>query len=141
MTNEPRDHVIRAQLPWRTDELTECGRELNDVASYITRDQLIARVKEHGQQRTAFTVCMTCWSTASSHRYDWNSDPIATIAREASRCGGSYGHASPSPERAHLVAELRAITALIDAHRDEFDGYITGLAATVSLSTAKRSRR
>lgn len=139
--SEQRDHVVRAQLPWRTDQLTECGRELNDVASFITRDQLIGRVKEHGQQRTAFTVCMTCWTTASSHRYNWNSDPIATIAREASRCGGSYGHASPSPERSQLVAELRAIAALIDAHRDEFDGYITGLAETTSLTAARKARR
>ncbi|MDO3312384.1 Uncharacterised protein [Mycobacteroides abscessus subsp. abscessus] len=137
---EQRDHVTRAQLPWRADELTECGRQLNDVATYITRDQLIARVKEHGQQRTAFTVCMTCWNTASSHRYNWNSDPIATIAREAGRCGGSYGHASPSPERSQLVAELRAIAALIEAHRDEFDGYINDLAETANLA-ARRNRK
>lgn len=33
---EQRDHVTRAQLPWRTDELTECGRQLNDVATDLT---------------------------------------------------------------------------------------------------------
>jgi hypothetical protein len=112
MVGEKRDHVIRAVLPWRSVQLTECGRELADVASAITRDQFIARVKEYGKQRTAFTVCMTCWNTASTHRYErWDTDPIGVIGREAERCGIYRVYVSQSPERDQLIAELRAIEA------------------------------
>lgn len=141
MASEPRDHVIRAVLPWRSGELTECGRELADVASAITIEQLIGRVKEHGKQRTAFTVCMTCWNTASSHRHDtWEVDPIGVIGREAERCGMFRVYVSQTPERDQLTAELRAIEALIVAHRDEFDQYIAGLAESVDLDAARRAR-
>lgn len=142
MGTQPLDHVIRAALPWRTGELTECGRELADVASAITNEQLLARIKEHGKQRTAFTVCITCWNTASSNRHDtWEVDPIGVIGREADRCGMYRIYVSQSPERDQLTAELRAIEALIAAHRDEFDQYIAGLAESVDLDAARRARK
>lgn len=139
---ERRDHVIRATLPWRGEQLTECGRALDDVASFITRDQLIARLKTHGQTRTSFTICITCWTTASDRRNEsWESEPIAVIGREAQRCGMGRLYASPSPERTRLTNELHAIAALIAAHRDEFDEFIAGLAQTTSLDAARRERR
>lgn len=139
---DPLDHVIRASLPWRSGHLTECGRDLNDVGSAITQQQLQVRVKEHGAQRTAFTVCMTCWSTASAHRETWESDPIAVLYRETQRTGGALvSPRSDRPERVRLTAELRAIAALIEAHRDEFDQYIAGLAETASLDAVRNARR
>ncbi|SIH23813.1 Uncharacterised protein [Mycobacteroides abscessus subsp. abscessus] len=142
MGKQPLDHVIRAVLPWRTGELTECGRELADVAAAITIEQLIARIKEHGKQRTAFTVCITCWTTAHSHRHDtWELDPIGVMGREAERCGMYRVHVSQTPERDQLTAELRAIEALIAAHRDEFDQYIAGLGESIDLDAARRARK
>lgn len=110
----PLDHVIRAPLPWRSEYLTECGRELSDVAAAITADQLAARIAEHGKQRTAFTVCITCWSTASSHRETWETDPIAVLHRETQRAGATLVNPrTDRPGRVTLTAELRAIAALI----------------------------
>lgn len=139
---DPIDHVVRSSLPWRSESLTECGRGLNDVGSAITQQQLHERVKEYGAQRTAFTVCMTCWTTASAHRETWESDPVALLYRETQRAGGALvSPRSDRPERVLLTAELRAIAALIEAHRDEFDQYIVGLAETASLDAVRNARR
>ena len=139
---ERRDHVIRATLPWRSEQLTECGRALADVASFISRDDLIARVKADGKTRTAFTVCITCWSTASDRRTEkWETEPIAVIGREAERCGMGRTYASPTPDRERLTHELHAIAALVAAHRDEFDDYIAGLANTTNLDAVRRDRQ
>lgn len=39
------------------------------------------------------------------------------------------------------TTELRAIAALVAAHRDEFDEFIAGLANTTSLDAVRRDRR
>lgn len=129
MADERRDHVIRAMLPWRTEQFTECGRPVADVASVITVDQLKWRVKDYGQQRTAFTICMTCWS-ASGHQPDrFDDDPAAVLIREYQRQG----------TRA-VANEVRAVAALISAHRDEFDALLTGLDGAADFA-ARRARR
>lgn len=72
---ERRDHVARDVVPWRPyARYTECGRLAVDVASVITPDDLHERIRIHGQQRTAFTVCMTCWTTAR-HTSRWAHKP------------------------------------------------------------------
>ncbi|WP_255785876.1 hypothetical protein [Mycobacteroides abscessus] len=140
--NERRDHVARATFPWRTEHLTECGRELSDVAAFISRDQLLDRIKEHGQQRTAFTICMTCWSTAASHKENWETNPVAVMYRETQRAGAALAAPRPdAPERVALTAELRAIAALIHAHPDEFTDFITGLAQAHDIDDARRKRK
>jgi len=120
--DEPRDHVIREPLPWRDEHLTECGRPLVDVASAITCDQLRWRLKEHGQQRTAFTVCMTCYHHLHG---GWDVDPVGVIQHEGHRTGQpARGFASPvgaPPRDRQLIHELHAIAKLVEAHRDEFD--------------------
>lgn len=125
-----RDHILRAGLPWRDYELTECGREVADVATTITRDQFFERIKRLGKQRTAFTVCMTCASTAPNY-LPWNEDPVSCLRREVQLWRGN--------ER--MTGELRAIAALIAAHPDEFAGYLSGLAETVSLADRRRKQR
>ncbi|WP_280381367.1 hypothetical protein [Nocardia wallacei] len=82
----PRDHVLRTPLPWRNDRMTECGRPTDDVASFIDTTELAARVKRFGQQRTAFTVCMTCLGRV---RYadTWEKHPIGVMYRELQRVG------------------------------------------------------
>lgn len=135
------DHVLRVRLPWRDDDLTECGRPALDVASYITADDLRARIKQIGQQRSAFTVCMTCAGRVNSAD-TWEKHPIGVLHRELVRAGiypptPGYG---VEPEAARMVAELRAIAALIGAHRAEFDGYLSGLDEVADISGARRRR-
>ncbi len=54
---EPVDHILRPKLPWRLDDcaLTECGYEASEVKT-ITREELQARWKDYGEQRTALQV-------------------------------------------------------------------------------------
>ena len=50
---EPVDHILRPQLPWRTDGgITECGYNAEKVST-LTRAAYFDRLKNLGQQRTA----------------------------------------------------------------------------------------
>jgi hypothetical protein len=124
------DHVLRPALPWRPAELTECGRPANDFP-VIDRNELADRVTRLGQQRTAFTVCMTCYA-ASGWAKQWETAPEAVLQREISRV-------TARPDL--LRRELWAITALIAAHRSEFEDFVNGLADTPSLDAHRRNRR
>lgn len=130
MSDEPRAHVLRPPLPWRPADRTECGKPTADYALIWTRDELLDHVKRHGKQRTAFLVCMTCMSTAGQWK-DWAESPIDVVAREF------YG--GRRDERWN--DELRAIAALIEAHREEFGGYMQGLTEVVSLADVRQARR
>lgn len=125
----PREHVRRPDLPWRTSTMTECGRPTNDVGVVIDRDALIAKIKRDGVQRAAYTTCMTCMETARRWPL-WSEDPVRALSREF-----YGGRADP-----RFVGELRALAALVEEHRDEFDGYVEGLAETVSLDQVRRAR-
>lgn len=149
MTDEPRDHVIREALPWRDEQLTECGRPIVDVASAITVEQLRKRVKQYGQQRTAFTVCMTCYN----HLHEsWETNPAAVIRMEAHRSGqplrsdrlhSAYAPITSTPIDHQLVHELHAAAKLIAAHRDEFDQHVAEAKAGEEwrLRLARRKAR
>jgi hypothetical protein len=148
----PVDHIARPPLPWRAEpDLTECGKPIAELnGRVVTRAEIEKRIRDIGKQRAAFTTCMTCATT--SGRY--HNDLLAPLAREI----GTVQHAYP-PRTTHfagrtsveepderwnrkkrLLAELDAITALIAAHRAEFDGYLAGLAETVSLTDRRRRR-
>lgn len=140
---ERRDHVARDVVPWRPyARYTECGRLAVEVASVITPDDLHERIRVHGQQRTAFTVCMTCWTTAR-HTSRWRTNPAAVLVRELTRVRGYSGHdAAPTdPEAVRANNELRAIAALVEAHRADFDGYLDGVEGAVDLTRRRRQRR
>jgi hypothetical protein len=142
------DHITRAVLPWRTvAELTECGKPAADLAGrLVTRAEAATRIKAVGQKRAAFSLCMTCVSTSDRHRnlYGHTEDPVGVVARAT----GAVRHAAPPwngreetkdwRERERLVTELEAIAALIEAHREEFDGYLSGREQTVSLADRRR---
>lgn len=126
----PIDHVLRALPPWDDQTFTtECGRD--DVAGkLLTRDQFVAKIAEQGQQRSAMTTCMTCWNTASKYR-PWNVSPTETMARWLGPGWRSDEH----------DVELRAIAALIEAHRDEYDGYIHGVDQAEDLGARRRRKQ
>lgn len=139
------DHILRYPLPWRTDEaLTECGKAPTAVKQVVTHTELRRRIKDWGQQRTAMTVCMTCAARAPYSR-SWERDPVNVIERETSRvrhqATREHLNGEPGSERARFTDELRAIAALVDAHRDEFDAYLTGLDDTVNLAARRAAKR
>jgi len=131
------DHVQRGPLPWRGAELTECGLP---VANHpvITRGSYLARIREWGQQRTRFTVCRTCATTAANCK-PWEEDPVGVIRRESERCG--WFPRDGDEGRDLFARELRALAALAAAHPEEFAGYVQGLAETVSLDAVRRTHR
>lgn len=131
------DHVARPQLPWRTIELTECGLPV-EPHPVITRDSYLARLRQWGQSRTRFTVCRTCAVTAANYK-TWDEDPVNALQREAHRHGffAQLGDGG----RDLFGRELRALAALYEAHREEFDDYVTGLDETVSLDAARQNKR
>lgn len=143
----PLDHISRHPLPWRSAHLTECGRDL----SLITREQVKKRIADVGQKSAAYSTCMTCATT--SDRYP--QDLINAVYREAGavqRHMSIYGPAQIAlmdhrhrdayvkdrDRRGLLAAELEAIQALVEAHREEFDGYLSGLNDTVKLDERRR---
>jgi hypothetical protein len=159
----PVDHISRSALPWRAAELTECGKSVAELGGrVVSRDEIRTRIQRIGQKRAAFSTCMTCAETSDRWSRFGRDDAVLAVSREAR----AVEHASaPIPglddgddvgaarrrsardlwrRRQLLSAELEALGALVEAHREEFDGYIAGLGETVSLSdrrTAQRFRR
>ncbi len=129
------DHIARPSLPWRAESRTECGREAGDVASLISRDAAVRKVKDQGQQRAAMSTCMTCWSTADRYA-DWATSPGDVMAREVP-LGYRWRRSQGEPL---IDRELRAVAALVAAHRDEFDGYLAGLESAPTLTAARQRR-
>ena len=135
------DHIVREALPWHRPEqaLTECGRSATSLPT-ITAAEWEQRRAKLGQRRTSYSVCSTCestagrWSFGGHHAGTWASDPVGILARWVDRI--RFGR-----ERDRTEAELRAIAALVEAHRDEFDGYLAGLDETVDLTARRTARR
>lgn len=130
---EPVDHVLRSGPPWRVDELTECGQPAAGKA-VIDRAAFIARWKDYGKTRTAMLTCITCIETAGRWP-TWDEDPARAAGREYV---GKYGHLN---SRDQWRNELRAITALVEAHPEEFEQLLADLGNTTRLSDVRRTRR
>lgn len=116
---EPVDHVLRPQLPWRSDAgITECGYDATKVKT-LTREEYFARFKELGQQRCALLTCMTCSDTA--RRWGtWADDPRRSVEREI-----QWETAWRREDRGQrLRDELVVIADLIETHRQEFDAIL-----------------
>ncbi len=130
----PVDHIRRTDLPWRTNDLTECGRSVDDCRTVITRATAVARWKDLGAQRASFTLCMTCKDTASRWP-TWDDNPTGAMARECA--GFRFG----SGERPAMDNELRAVAILIAAHREEFAELLAGVENTTDLAAARAKRQ
>jgi hypothetical protein len=153
MTKSPLDHVQRPELPWRTPEqaMTECGLPANSYPT-ITRSELAKRWKDFGQQRTAMTVCMTCFDTAKRWR-TWQQDPLDGIQRALRQEPSPYrfgvaaggfrtGDEQPVPSsKSPLRAELRALAILAERHSDEFHALVRGLMTVGDLAKKRREKR
>lgn len=119
---EPVDHILRPALPWRAGDgaITECGYDASKV-KVLTRPEYVARFKELGRQRCAMLTCMTCADTAARWG-TWDDDPRTALEREVAWEGAGRRWHEDRGQR--LKDELVAIAALIEAHREEFDGLV-----------------
>src|SRR6266576_1705028 len=84
------EHVERPPLPWRHEELTECGLTSVNHPT-ISRDQNVDKVKREGITRAAYTTCQTCFSTVQRHD-TWDANPVSRLARELNRWGNDDHH-------------------------------------------------
>lgn len=122
----PELHIPRPDLPWRRAASTECGMPLRVDVPIVNRDEVLEQVRRHGVQRTATAgVCLPC-ITATTRWPSYAADPVQALARE-------YADHDP-----RFAAELRALGAVVMAHRDEFDAL---MAAAPTDITARRRRR
>lgn len=140
--DEPLHHIERPSLPWRPETKTGCGLDVAAVPTW-TRDEARAAARKLGRQRFSLFACMTC-TTVFGNSPEWDSDPAGCLARICSRYTNNSYYREPAfaqQQREQLAAELRAIAALIDAHRDEFDETVAGLSQAPSLDQKRRARQ
>lgn len=137
----------------------------------VSRGTIETRIRDIGQKRAAFTTCMTCVDTSdrwSGRRQRSDLTALRAVVREGSAvehatpprhtppgdrdamcvCGDNIHHHRDSTRerdlwerRERLRAELQAVAALVDAHREEFDAYLSGLSETVNLTERRNTKR
>ena len=115
MSDKPLTHILRSPLPWRDSDRTECGRLAAEFAKIVDWQEARVLAKKYGRQRFTILFCVTCTNTTTSWP-TWDIDPIERLGREARRDG-----------RDLVNRELRAMSLLVDAHREEFDEAVAGL--------------
>ena len=139
MTDQPLTHIIRTGLPWREATKTVCGRPVTQYPAnlVINLRDAVAMQRRLGTQRFALAICMTC-AHHVNRWVEWDTDPQQRMEREVT--GGGFGKIDPL-----LDAELRAIAALISAHRDEFDqtveAFVNKDVVTMSDLRAQRTAK
>lgn len=110
-------HIWRPSLPWRTADQTECGlfpkgalAERCIPREEIERFPLAATPSASWMSRYRLGLCFSCQDTWRGWP-TWEEDPIRCLARESGR----------STRRTRVNAEMRALVALVAAHRAEYD--------------------
>lgn len=133
----PLDHVERSPMPWERATRTECGLvvEALEHGNVISREQVVAKVKDQGVQRAALSTCMTCLETVRWWP-TWQQNPVAVVAR-------AYTRVRWTADGGQAAAELRALAVLVEIHRAEFEQLLADLAGTTDLAArrAKKGRR
>lgn len=132
-------HIERPPLPWRPENKTECGLDASRHPTW-TRDEALEVQERVGKRRFAMHVCMTCAPVAGRHA-TWEEDPAACLIRHAKKMTYSrWGRiGAPDGEKRRFADELRAIAALIDAHREEFGDLVNGYSEVVDLAEMRRT--
>lgn len=125
-------HVRRPDLPWRVSDVTECNLSTDAVADLIDRPTCLALIANVGMPAASETVCTRCLTTTMRWP-DFDTDPVGALGREF------YG---PS-QHPQLNVELRALAALVDACRPDFDAIYRNLTEQTAGDevAAARARR
>lgn len=137
MSTEPLKHIERPALPWQTERLTECGRNPDDFREglVLERTEVKRLLAEHGKQRVAFLLCMTCLNRSNYSHDSWEDNPASVMRRHCERTGWGSDPTLP------INVELRALALLVEAHREEFDQAIRDLQGAVPLAAARQKKR
>lgn len=136
MTMKDLTHVERSLLPWRRERITECGLDASRHPTW-TREAALTKAKEYGRQRFSLFVCMTCWQCVERHA-TWDEDPASCMVRHAEPMRAWGG---PSEQKRLFADELRAIAALIETHREEYDHMVKSFGEIVELRSATARAR
>jgi hypothetical protein len=133
---EPLAHIARSVLPWRdpTDNDTECGKAVSEFAKVITWEAALALVKQHGQQRAMFLMCMTCIETTRRYGYRTAVGQCTFDGEPTDRLSREFGK-----RREQTDKELRAMGELVRRYRPEFDDLLSG--AVVPIAELRRTRK
>lgn len=105
-------HISRPSLPWRASNLTRCGRPVAEMGE--GRVISLTQARSLMKRRDGGLVCLTC----TRHLNDWpewDANPSG-LMHQYTRTG-AWGPARDG----WINDDLRAIAALIERHRDEFD--------------------
>lgn len=136
---EALTHITRTGLPWRAADRTVCGKPISQYPAQLVINLADAQAMQRrlGQQRFALAICMTCAHNVG-HWAEWDANPVMRFQREVNGNGMGRDRHDELIER-----ELRAIAALIAAHRDEFDDMVTALAdgSVVTMQQLRRQRQ
>lgn len=128
-------HIERPSLPWRPERSTECGLDATRHPTW-TREEAQAIAKKLGRKRFSMFACMTCSATAERHS-TWEDDPASCMVRHAEKMTMRWSRQHPE-ERRRFADELRAIAALIEAHREEFDALVESYGEVVDLRAHRK---
>lgn len=133
MSDQPLKHLPLEVPPWSRLELTVCGRMRDDVAAMTTVDEATARIKRDGKQRAYASLCMTCIGRV--HSLTWETNPQETTFYWVQKAD-SY-HGAKNPIRNLVLAELKALAALVRAHPDEWAAHLEPPENVVGLHSVK----
>jgi hypothetical protein len=138
---EVLDHIARESPPWARDHFTECGRNVKDVKSFISRQECVTKIARIGKQRAAFSTCMVC-AQRSHPAETWDDWPIGIVARYCTR-NHYYGYGNRrknDSDGARIENELRSLALLVDAHQDEYDAALEAIEGMSSLADARAAK-
>lgn len=136
---EALTHITRTGLPWRDADKTVCGKPISQYRPELVVNlaDALAMQRRLGKQRFALAICMTC-----AHHVDrwveWDANPVRRFERELS--GNGFNGRGSDGEL--VERELRAIAALIAAHRAEFDDMVAALSdgSVVTMQQLRQKR-
>ena len=83
------------------------------------------------------STCMTCWSSCDRNQGTWATNPASVMLRHVKKAWWGDGDEG---ELRRLNLEFRAIAALVEAHRDQFDGFLADAGAAADLAKCRRAR-
>lgn len=135
---EALTHITRTDLPWRVADKTVCGKLISQYRPELVVNLADAHAMQRrlGRQRFALAICMTCANNVGGWA-EWDTNPVMRFQRELNGNGFGRGSDDQLVER-----ELRAIAALIAAHRAEFDDMVTALSdgSVVTMQQLRQKR-
>lgn len=137
MPDQPVAHLARPVPPWDEVRHTLCGRLIVDVARMGTPEAYTATVKKHGQRRAAFDYCVTCIDRGPYTEAKWEQSAVEIALDWLGR--SRYAR---DGSRDNVTTTLHALSALVEAHPEEFEAHRNATkSGAKSLDAARTARK